>query len=483
MSKKSERLFAALGEIDRQRVDEAVPVGEKTARKKQRGKRRWLGAVAAVLAVAILGSVLLRPSGGLTAYAIAQAEYPKMARYPSGLAQFSDAAREAWMEDMKAQKRDLGDTSALEAFFTRSAQTFLTQEPGENRVYSPLNVYMALSMLAQLTDGDSRGQILALLGSGSMEQLRQQAGDVWSSSYRDDGAAASILASSLWLDKDVRFNQDTMDTLARDFYASSYRGEMGSSSFNKALQSWLSQQTGGLLEEQARNIELDRDTIFALATTVYFKAKWAKEFSKGKTTPQVFHAPAGDMETDFMHQRGNGTYYWGDKFAAVSQPFKQGGAMWFLLPDEGVAPEELLADKEATEFLFAADKYEWENQKYLIVNKAIPKFDVSSQFDLGDGLKALGITDVYDPAVSDFTPMTADAGAPIVLSKADHAARVVIDEEGCTATAFTVLAGAGAAAPPDGEVDFVLDRPFLFCITGDSGLPLFVGVVNCPAGT
>jgi len=31
-------------------------------------------------------------------------------------------------------------------------------------------------------------------------------------------------------------------------------------------------------------------------------------------------------------------------------------------------------------------------------------------------------------------------------------------------------------------VDFVLDRPFLFCITGDSGLPLFVGIVNCPAG-
>ena len=157
--------------------------------------------------------------------------------------------------------------------------------------------------------------------------------------------------------------------------------------------------------------------------------------------------------------------------------------MWFLLPDEGVAPEELLADKEAAEFLFAADKYEWEKQKYLIVNKAIPKFDVSSQFDLGEGLRALGITDVYDPAVSDFSPMTADAGAPIFLSKADHAARVVIDEEGCTATAFTVLAGAGAAAPPDGEVDFVLDRPFLFCITGDSGLPLFVGVVNHPAGT
>ena len=35
MSKRSERLFAALGEIDRQRVDEAAPIGGQTARRKQ----------------------------------------------------------------------------------------------------------------------------------------------------------------------------------------------------------------------------------------------------------------------------------------------------------------------------------------------------------------------------------------------------------------------------------------------------------------
>ena len=154
--------------------------------------------------------------------------------------------------------------------------------------------------------------------------------------------------------------------------------------------------------------------------------------------------------------------------------------MWFLLPDEGVSPEELLSDGEAMDFLFTADKYEWENQKYLIVNKSIPKFDVASQFDLIDGLKELGITDIFDPARSNFTPMTAGMDG-IFLSKADHAARVVIDEEGCTAAAFTVMTDVGFGGPPDDEVDFVLDRPFIFCITGDSGLPLFVGIVNSPA--
>lgn len=455
--------------------------GAKNAPKKHKrgGKGWWLGAVAAVLALAIVGGIFLRPGGGLTANAqtIAQAQYPEMAQFP--LDEYDDEAYNAWWEGVQAQRRELGDAAPLEAFFARSAQTFLSGAEGENRVYSPLNVYMALAMQAQLTGGETQAQLLDLLGSDSMDALRQQAKDVWNAHYRNDGALTSILASSLWLNQDVTFKQDTMDILAQDFYASSYQGEMGSAEFNKALQNWLNEQTGGLLEEQAGNVETDPSAILALATTVYFKAKWGKEFSPEDTAPQTFHAPGGDMETDFMHQSHSQDYYWGDKFSAVSQYFETGGSMWFLLPDEGVSPEELLSDGEAMDFLFTANKYEWENQEYLLVNKSIPKFDVASQFDLIDGLKELGITDIFDPARSDFTPMTTDTDG-IILDKASHAARVVIDEEGCTAAAFTVMAD-GTGAPSGDEVDFVLDRPFIFCITGDSGLPLFVGIVNSPA--
>ncbi len=474
---KPEDIFDGVTDIR----DDLIKGAKDTPKKKKHWtKKRRTGAVAAVLALAILGGIFLRPGGGLTAYAIAQAEYPQMAPYPGGLAQFSDKAHDAWWEGVLAQRRELGDVSDLQAFFARSSQTFLAGGMGENRVYSPLNVYLALGMLAQVTGGESREQILALLGSGSMDELRQRAGDVWNCNYRDDGATASILANSLWLNEDMTFNRDTMDTLATDFYASSYQGEMGSEQLNRALQNWLNQQTGGLLEKQAGNIQLDSETILALASTVYFRAKWGNEFSKDKTEPQTFHTPTGDVETDFMFQRDDQAYYWGEKFAAVSQGFKQGGSMWFLLPDEGVSPEELLSDSEAADFLFSTEKSEWENVKVLFVNKSIPKFDISSQFDLDEGLKNLGVTDIFDPEVSDFTPMTTDVDVPIVLSQANHAARVVIDEEGCTATAFTALPGAGEAAPPDDEVDFVLDRPFIFCITGDSGLPLFVGIVNFP---
>lgn len=481
----SKDIFDGVTDIRDDLIDGAKEVPKK---KRQWTKNRWMGAVAAVLALAILGGILLRPGGGLSAYAIVQAEYPKMDPFPSGMAQLIepiyDTLHDRWWTDVLAQRRDLGDTSDLQAFFAQSAQTFLTQTIGENRVYSPLNVYLALAMLAQLTGGESREQILTLLGSGSMDELRQRASDLWNCNYRDDGAVTSILANSLWLNEDVKFDRDTMDILARGFHASSYRGKMGSEQFNRALQDWLNAQTGGLLEKQAGNIQLDAQTVLALASTVYFKAKWSDEFSKDKTAPQTFHAPDGDIQIDFMNQRDDGNYYWGDKFAAVCQYFRMGGAMWFILPDEGVTPEKLLSDEQVLDFLlntvFTTDPIEWENSKLLMVNKAIPKFDVSSQFDLTEGLQALGVTDVFDETVSDFTPMTTDVDMPVIVSEVNHAARVMIDEEGCTATAFTELPAVGAMPPPDDEVDFVLDRPFLFCITGISGLPLFVGVVHQP---
>ena len=115
----------------------------------------------------------------------------------------------------------------------------------------------------------------------------------------------------------------------------------------------------------------------------------------------------------------------------------------------------------------------------MLVHLSMPKFDISSEFDLREALKTLGITDVLDPSVSDFSPMTDDVDF-VYLSKAQHDVRVTVDEEGVEAAAFTVMAMSGAGAPPDEieEIDFTVDRPFLFVIMSDDNLPLFAGVVN-----
>lgn len=422
-------------------------------------------------------------------YQLAAAQYPQMAQYPdeSKYTKLNgdfdsdgfDQVYDAWRADRKKQMdQPEGYTDALDGYLRAVIPQLLAGGSGENKACSPINIYMALAMLAEVTDGASREQILTLLGSEDLDSLRTEASAVWNANYCDDGAVTSILASSLWLNDQISFQQETMDALAKYYYASSFRGEMGSSAFDQALRDWIDQQTGGLLKEQTSGLSMDKETILALATTIYFRAKWAGEFSESNTRPETFHAGSGDVTCDFMHQSGTNTYYWSDRFSAVSKRLEGSGAMWFLLPDEGVTPEELLAEEKTLDFLLSGgDSAE---SKYLIVNLSVPKFDVASDLDLTASLRDLGITDVFDPASADFSPMTEDTEA--YLSQAKHAARVAIDEEGVTAAAYTVMMMAGSAAPPEEEVNFTLDRPFVFAITGADGLPLFVGVVHQPQG-
>ena len=151
--------------------------------------------------------------------------------------------------------------------------------------------------------------------------------------------------------------------------------------------------------------------------------------------------------------------------------------MWLILPDEGVSFDTLLHDDDVAELICSGGAAC--ESAFLTVHLTMPKFDVSSDLDLVDGLRALGVTDVFDPLAADFTP-TAQDPAGIFLSQAMHAARVAVDEEGCTAAAYTVMMEAGAAMPPEEEVDFILDRPFLFAVTGPHDTPLFIGIVNTP---
>ncbi|MBQ6430498.1 MAG: serpin family protein [Oscillospiraceae bacterium] len=422
----------------------------------------------------------------IDAHTLAMAQYPEMAQYPymegSGndpysfgnddLTAWYDALGERW------QYRDKYDALELSGFLKATLPQFLGGAEGENRVYSPVNIYMALALLAETADGEGRTQILDLMGVSNMDELRTRVNAIWNANYRDDGMAKSLFANSLWLNENVRFRQDTLKLLAEQYFASSYYGEMGTEEMDALLHDWMNKQTDGLLKEQINGIGLDADTVAALVSTLYFSAKWDAQFAESNTEESVFHATDGDEPCRMMRQSVTDGYYWADQFTAVGQSFESGGRMWLLLPDEGVTPEDLLDDPQTLSFLLS--KGGWESVKYLTVNKQIPKFDIDAQFDATEILQALGVTDVFDPVKADFSPLAEEPDG-IFVSDVIHGARVLIDEDGCKAAAYTIImTEATAAEPPAEEVDFILDRPFLFAITGADGLPLFIGIVNHP---
>ena len=418
-------------------------------------------------------------------YCLGKAVYPERVQNYTLSADLNDPdAYNKWQNDVDSFRAAYdADTPDLGKFITHSTKAFLGDTEG-NVIYSPVNVYMALAMLAETSDGDSRAQILNALGSDGIESLRSDANALWNALYTDDGTAKTILGNSLWLREEGEYKKDTIDILAKNYYASTFEGRMGTKEYDEVLRGWLNEQTDGMLTDQTERLSMPEDTVLALASTILFNAKWSEEFDPEKNTEETFYGTEGEVRTEFMHESVNGTVSVGDNFTAYKKYFTENGSMTFVLPREGMSPGELINTDEFGDFLLCGgresysaeytDKPCWTKERRAIVNFSMPKFDVSSQLDLTGDLSKLGITDITDEYKADMSPITEAGG---FLDKMVHGARVTVDEKGCKAAAFTMLVCGATSAPLD-EISFTLDRPFVFIINGYDGLPLFVGVVN-----
>jgi serine protease inhibitor len=509
-----DKLNEALNEVHEEYIAQAAAY---------RRKRRpyWLGAVAAALAVVLVAGILgpgaqapapsapmldaptfpepTRPASPAPIVTTAPSEDPEITvpaptiallsgevaapRYPA-MAQFpfdgGNKAYKAWRQSQLAQyDQPHGYADNLTDFFKTSIRTALADN-GKNTAYSPLNVYMALAMLAETAGGSSRQEVLNALSTENIEALRTQAGHVWNAHYCADGATTSLLANSLWLDSVMAdYRPETVQLLADTFYASVFHHDLGTEDANNALAAWLDRQTDGMLREQLLHTELDPDTVFALASTVYYRVKWKDTFFEGRNTEAAFHAPDGDEIVTYMNRTvTTPPYFAGGNYALTALHLEDGGKMWLILPAEGTTPGQLLAEGEWLDMVLGRKV----SAQDLRVNLSLPKFDISSQTDLSQTLQTLGVTSVINSSTADFSPLIHQThfDGSVRLSKIDHAARVQIDEEGIAAAAYTIMQAPGESIPPEQEVDLVLDRPFLFLITSRDGLPLFAGVVNDP---
>lgn len=488
--KNKDILLDVIGDID----EDLIPELSSVKKKKNRTIKRT--AIGGICAAAVIAGVLLLPRtalpethGNIDNILLAAAAYPEMPAYPAYPDELTfpdweeyEPIYEEWREaNLALKNQPEGYTDGFDTFFLNTSRTFLTDVGTENKVYSPLSLFMALSMSAEISDGNTRQQILDVLAQDDIDSLRSHAKSIWQANYMDDGMAKCILASSLWMNGRMPYTQSTIEFLADNYYSSVYSGDPASEEYNKLMQDWLNMQTDGLLEDQVSDIVMDPEMVLTLASTVSYSGKWNYKFSKDLTAPGIFHSPAGDIQCDFLNDEWNTNYFWNDKFAAISMGLENNGQMRLILPDEGITPEDLINDDKAMGYMMNTDEYtndRYVNHKFVTVNMSVPKFDVSSKTDLKDGLERLGITDAFDPYKSDFSPLT-EQSEGVSVSRVEQDTRVIIDEEGCRASSLTAMIHVGAMAPED-YAYFILDRPFIFEIVSENGFPLFIGIVNDP---
>ncbi len=388
----------------------------------------------------------------------------------SGIGKYAvaEAGTPAWTR----KTEDRVDTETLRQFSDETAAVVFTGEG--NAVYSPLSLYAALGMLTELTDGQTKQQMMDLLSVSDSEELRQWTQTLWRQLYRDGKDSALWLGNAAFLNENMTFHKEPLDVLAKSYYASSYQVSMGSKAADEAIAAWLNEQTNDLLTEDTGAIKTKERDLLRLYNTLYYKAAWQTEFFEGVTEQDIFTAADGTEQTcDFMHISIEGSpVALGEGYRCASLYLKDGGRMTFYLPDEGVTVEELLQRKNILSEPLAVAQYEAR------VNWSVPKFDLHASMKLNDVLETLGVTDAFDVNKADFSPL-ADQEQLVYVESVNQAARVKIDEQGVEAAAYTEVEVAGGDPMPRElpEEEMDLNRPFVFVLEQD-GVPLFVGVIQ-----
>lgn len=368
--------------------------------------------------------------------------------------------------------------NSISSFSFNSASKILTgDDKTKNDLYSPISLYMALSMLAEASSGNTQEEILSALGVDNIELLRSETPKLFLNLYTNNEIGKLNLANSIWLSNDFDFKKEALDILAKDYYAHSFSVDFGTKAADSRISKWIKEFTGGKLGDSDSLKTSDKE-IMMLLNTIYFYDEWSNKFDPSKTKKEDFHLSDGStVKSDFMNMdRISKSFIKNEKYTSSSLSFKNQNSMTFILPEDGVSPYDIINDPKTLSE--AIDYNNSTNKAQGTVTFKIPKFNFDSKLDLNAAVKELGINEIFDETKADFSPL-ADANG-IYVSEVKQEASISIDENGCEAAAFTQIDMCGSAMP-QGHADMILDRPFIFVITGSGDIPLFVGVINNPS--
>jgi len=460
--KKEEKLYEAITNLP----DDMVTEAKTTSLKRRPPYLKW-GAVAACAVIAVvLAFTMPYWDGGRTPDSTGQGLAALVpVTYPKAYG-FEDY--DARHEIRDGNPVDDSFFRMLDTFAYRTASQILTNSEG-NANYSPISLYYALALAATGADGQTADELLAFLGAASAEKLSEQSASLYRRLYLDNEIGQLKLANSLWMADNVQWKQPFIQNAADNFFAEVFRADFTDAQTGKTMGQWVSDHTNGTL---APDMQADMNTILAIINTVYFYDEWIDRFNGAETRPADFHLTDGTTVTcDFMNRaHGMAGFADGDGFTRSQLQTKNNASMIFVLPDEGVSPRDLLAyPARLQEALFGGES------SYGEVIWKIPKFSYGTSFDLKDALTTLGIASAFLPN-ADFSRIT---NGTAFLSGVIQETHIGIDEKGVEASAYTEILYAGGAMP-QARAEMVLDRPFLFAITGPEDVVLFVGICENP---
>ena len=333
---------------------------------------------------------------------------------------------------------------------------------GDNVVVSPYSAAVALSMLAEGAEGETKVEFDNVLG-GILYRAEDLGGN-------DTVIVRS--ANSVWVDDDFSLRNRYVSLLERDFDAFITTQDFSDPATVKAINNWCLEHTSGKIGSILD--KLDPSMVMILANALYFNAPWKDAFNAALTSDKTFHGVSGNKKVPMMLKKDHFDYAEYEGLQIVCIPYAGDRySMYVFLPPAGKDMDVLLSKVNGA-MLDSASELMSPREVVL----TLPKFKAETSMILNRPLMDMGLRTAFSGA-ADFRGI-AEMG-PLVLDMVKQKCFVELSEKGTEASAVTVAQVRLTSARPERTPEVMtVDRPFVFVIA-DSQMKniLFAGkIVN-----
>ena len=190
-----------------------------------------------------------------------------------------------------------------------------------------------------------------------------------------------------------------MNDTQENFLAQPFPLNFSSGNAGSKINQWVESQTNSKIKDVVSE-DLDTNTALVLINAMYFKGQWATKFNdsfEGDFQTSKNKVVKAQMMKSHSESRYGYLYLEDLKAQAIEIPYKGGRiSMIVILPDHESSLKDLENIFEATQFnLLDFTKED--------VDLILPKFKIETTLNLNDPLKLMGMTDMFQPNLADFS--------------------------------------------------------------------------------
>lgn len=338
-----------------------------------------------------------------------------------------------------------------------SYKLFDSIETTDNLMISPLSLNLALGMLANGAEGDTRLELEKYL-CNSIDEYNQ-----FSKDYESTDELK--IANAAWVSDEFK---DNINDNYRQELKDNYNAKFESLNFLdpesvNIINNWCSENTNNLIPEIISNLNPEQKMI--LTNALYFKAAWEEEFKESDTFECEFTNLDGSKSIVDMMCSEEGIYYENDYAIGFRKDYKDSKYSFIgILPkDEG---EFKLTDLDLESF--------FDSMSYGSVYIRLPKFKSETSLSLVSALQALGLNDIFS-ADTQLTGLI--DGTSLYVDDILQKTYIDVNEKGTEAAAVTAIVMKNTAYHE--PIRIFLDRPFAYMIIdNETDTILFLGKIN-----